>query len=373
MQTQRQTDSSPALRLVIACGGTGGHLFPGIAVAQAARARGWETLLLISEKQIDALAVKAHGDLKFEKVPAIGMPKLLSPAMPKFLWRFFRTRRHCARLIREFRADAVLGMGGFTSLPPVMAGRRMGLRTYIHESNAIPGKSNRLTAKYCTAVLLGLEACAKHFPGKTVHVTGTPLRGGMTPADRAEARAFFGLEPDRRTVLVMGGSQGARGVNRAVLEAVEKLKDEADAPQILHITGPTEYESVKAGYEAAPGVKASVAPFCDRMDLAYSAADLAISRSGASSLTELSAFGLPVILVPYPYAAEDHQRRNAEVFTARGAAVVCEEAELSGGRLGDVTRSLLADPAKLESLSRAIREMAPGDAAGRVCDVIAGN
>ena len=360
----------PAKRLVIACGGTGGHLFPGIAVAQEAKRRGWETLLLISEKQIDALAVQGHADLRFEKVAAVAMPKLLSLKMPGFLWRLWKTRQHCRQLLVQFEADAVLGMGGFTSLPPVWAGKGLGLRTFVHESNAVPGKANQLTSRFCTGVLLGLEACAKFFPAGKTTVTGTPLRTALlTKPDRAEALRFFGLSDTKQTVLVMGGSQGARGVNRAMVEALPLLA--ASGVQVLHITGPGEYETLQAAYAVSP-VASSVVPFCQEMGLAYATADVAVSRSGASSLTELSAFGLPVILVPYPTAADDHQRRNADVFTAAGAAVAVEEADLGGGKLGDLLTGLLADAPERKRLGAAIQNLAPADAAARVCDAVAG-
>ena len=360
----------PVKRLVIACGGTGGHLFPGIAVAEEARRRGWETMLLISEKQIDALAVQGHDDLRFEKVPAVAMPGIFSLKMPSFLWRMWKTRQHCRRLLIGFRADAVLGMGGFTSLPPVWAGKGLGLRTFVHESNAVPGKANKLTSRFCNGVLLGLEACAKFFPAGKTTVTGTPLRTALlTKPDRQQALGFFGLSNNKQTVLVMGGSQGARGVNRATIEALPLLA--AHGVQVLHITGPGEYRTLKAAY-AASSVGSAVVPFCQDMGLAYAAADVAVSRSGASSLTELSAFGLPVILVPYPTAADDHQRRNADVFTQANAALAVEEADLAGGKLGDLLTSLLADAGKRLRLGAAMQKLAPADAAARVCDAVAG-
>lgn len=361
---------SPVQRLVIACGGTGGHLFPGIAVAQEARRRGWETMLLISEKQIDALATQGHEDLRFEKVPAVGMPKPFSLKMLRFVWKFFQTRQHCRKLLREFQADAVLGMGGFTSLPPVQAGRSLGLRTFVHESNAIPGKANKLTSKFCTGVLLGLEACAKFFPAGKTKITGTPLRAGLlTVPTRTEGLAFFGLSEGKKTILIMGGSQGARGVNRAVVEALPLL--DANAVQVLHITGPGEYETLRTAYAAHAHFTAAVIPFCQRMEMAYAASDLAVSRSGGSSLAELSAFGLPTILVPYPTAADDHQRRNADVFSKAGAAIAMEETALGDGRLAALLTSLLADDARRAGLSAAIRRLAPENAAALVCDAVA--
>jgi len=358
-------------RLVIACGGTGGHLFPGIAVARAAKARGWETLILISEKQIDALATEGQGDLHFEKIPAIAMPKPLSLGMVKFIWRFLKTRQHCVKLLRDFRATAVLGMGGFTSLPPAMAGKKLGLKTFVHESNAVPGKANRMTAKFCRLVLLGLEGCAKYFPAGRTKVTGTPLRPSiMPPADVAEARAFFDLPDEKPTILVMGGSQGARGVNNAVIAALPALAA-ADRVQLLHITGPGEFEAVRAACAAMPALTARVLPFCQRMELAYSLASVAVCRSGASSLTELSAWGLPSVLVPYPTAADDHQRRNADVFTSAGAAVAVEEKDIAAGQLAPLLLDLLGNQETLRSLGAAMRKLAPERAADQICDVIA--
>ena len=359
-------------RLVIACGGTGGHLFPGIAVARAAKARGWETLLLISEKQIDALATEGQDDLRFEKVPAVAMPRPLSPAMVKFLWRFFQTRRHCVKLLRDFRATAVLGMGGFTSLPPAMAGKKLGLKTFVHESNSVPGKANKLTAKFCRLVLLGLEECAQHFPAGRTKVTGTPLRPSLLPpADVTEARRFFDLPDNKPVILVMGGSQGARGVNNAVIAALPAFAAAADRVQLLHITGPGDFETVRAACAAVPALTSRVVPFCQRMELAYALATVAVCRSGASSLTELSAWGLPSVLVPYPTAADDHQRRNADVFTRAGAAIAVEEKDIATGQLGSLLLDLLTDETKRHALSAAMRPLAPERAADLICDVIA--
>jgi UDP-N-acetylglucosamine--N-acetylmuramyl-(pentapeptide) pyrophosphoryl-undecaprenol N-acetylglucosamine transferase len=366
-------------RLVIACGGTGGHLFPGIAVARAAKARGWETLLLISEKQIDALATEGQEDLRFEKVPAVAMPRPLSFAMLKFLWRFWKTRRHCVKLLRDFRATAVLGMGGFTSLAPAMAGKKLKLKTFVHESNAVPGKANRMTAKFCRLVLLGLEECAQHFPAGRSKVTGTPIRPSLVPpagaehtALVAEARKFFDLPDEKPVILVMGGSQGARGVNNAVIAALPALASAADRVQLLHITGPLDYETVRAASAAVPALTSRVVPFCQRMELAYALAAVAVCRSGASSLTELSAWGVPSVLVPYPIAADDHQRRNAAIFTRAGAALTVEEKDIAAGQLGPLLLDLVADTEKRRALGAAMRRLAPARAADLICDIIAG-
>jgi UDP-N-acetylglucosamine--N-acetylmuramyl-(pentapeptide) pyrophosphoryl-undecaprenol N-acetylglucosamine transferase len=169
----------------------------------------------------------------------------------------------------------------------------------------------------------------------------------------------------------MGGSQGARGVNNAVITALPALAAAADRVQLLHITGPGEYDAVRAACAAVPSLTTSVVPFCQRMELAYALASVAVCRAGASSLTELSAWGIPSVLVPYPPAADDHQRRNAAVYTSAGAAIAVEEKDIAAGQLGPLLLDLLADSARLDALSTAMRKLAPGRAAEKICDVIA--
>jgi UDP-N-acetylglucosamine--N-acetylmuramyl-(pentapeptide) pyrophosphoryl-undecaprenol N-acetylglucosamine transferase len=357
-----------SLKIVIACGGTGGHLFPGIAVAQAAQAKGHECIVLISEKQIDTLASKGHDSLRFEKLPAIAMPPIFSWRMVKFLFRFWRTTRACRTLLKDFQADAVLGMGGFTSLPPLYAGRKLQRKTLLHESNAFPGKANRLSAKFCDLVLLGLADCAHHFAARKTRVVGTPLREALRqPVDRAEAAAFFDLDPNLPVLLVMGGSQGARGVNESVIGALPNL--DASQLQIIHLSGPQEIDAVKAAY-ARTSFRAHVAPFCQRMEYAYALATVCISRAGASSLTELSAFGLPSLLIPYPHAADDHQTKNAEVFVRAKAALMVQEADLNGNRLATLLNDLLSNLEVRETLAQNMRQLGHPNSAELVCQAI---
>lgn len=353
------------MRVVIACGGTGGHLFPGIAVAEELGKRGHEVLLLISEKKVDEQASRKYGDLDFRTVPAVAKPRSLSPKMVPFLFRLWKTVGQCRRVLREFGADAVLGMGGFTSLPPVLAGRKMGLMVYVHDSNALPGKANRLTARWCRKVLIGLEAAVKYFPKSDAVVTGTPVRRELAVLPgRGEARVVFGLAGDGPAVLVMGGSQGAKQVNTLVVEAARAMPD----VQFLHITGEFDYERVKELAEGREGYH--VLAFCDDMASAYAACDVAVCRSGASSMTELSYVGMPSILVPYPFAADDHQTVNAEVFEAAGAAVLRQEVDLdAGGLVADLTR-IIGNEVVWKGMSTQADGLAVRDAAARICDEI---
>jgi len=350
--------------LVIACGGTGGHLFPGLAVAEAWVARGGRALLLVSEKRIDREASRKYADFRFETIPAALKPATFSPRMIPFLWGLWRTIGRCGGLLREFEAAAVLGMGGFTSLPPVVAAKRAGLPAFVHDSNALPGKANRITSRWCREVFVGFEATCRHFPSKPCVVTGTPVRAELRELpSRAEAAARFGLDPERPTLLVMGGSQGARRLNTLMVEAPL-----AEGVQVLHIAGPGDEERVESQLDGRGGYE--VLGFCDDMASAYAVADAVVARSGASSLTEIGQLGLPSLLVPYPYAADDHQTANARVFSEAGAALLEQEAELTPERLGERLATML-EPSRRAEMAAAAKKLAVEDAAGRVCEAIA--
>jgi UDP-N-acetylglucosamine--N-acetylmuramyl-(pentapeptide) pyrophosphoryl-undecaprenol N-acetylglucosamine transferase len=350
------------MNAVIACGGTGGHLFPGLAVAEVLRARGHEVLLFVSEKEIDSLALSGH-EFQFEKLPTIGLPSPFSPAIFRFTQRFNESLSRCRQIYRKFNPQVVLGMGGFTSTAPIMAGRFRKIPTFIHESNAIPGKANRLTARMVRAVLLGFKDCAQFFPRVRTEFTGTPIRADLKRIDRAEARRELGLREDLPTLLVMGGSQGAAGINQAIIKALPSLQGEP--LQVIHLSGARDERLAADNYQREK-IPAFVAAFHHSMEKVYSASDFAIARAGAASLAELAAFALPSLLIPYPYAADDHQTRNAEIFARADAAILIREAEISGDLLARKIREVLKDPARLERMSANCAQLAPKNAADLV-------
>ncbi|MCX6868208.1 MAG: undecaprenyldiphospho-muramoylpentapeptide beta-N-acetylglucosaminyltransferase [Verrucomicrobia bacterium] len=354
------------MKILIACGGTGGHLFPGIAVAEALRSRGHQVRLLISEKNVDAVAAAQYPQLDFETMPAVAKPPTFSPRMLPFLWKTWGSIGRCKTLLREFGADAVLGMGGFTSLPPVYAGHQLGLPTFIHDSNARPGRANMMTRRFCTRIFLGFEAAAAFFPHCATILTGTPVRPEIIDLpSREEAAARFGLDPGKTTILVTGGSQGARRLNELCAEASGKLPPET---QVLHIAGALDFARVLEITRGLAGHK--LLGFCDQMPSAYALADLVIARAGASSLTEIAISGHPSILIPYPYAADDHQTRNAEVFTAAGAAQLVQERDLDAAKLAALAMAILNDLPTYKRMARAARALAIPDAADRICTAI---
>jgi len=356
-------------KAIIACGGTGGHLFPGLAVAETLHERGHEVLLFVSEKEIDATALQAHPEFRSEKLPSIGMPSMVvSPAFLSFLKRFWESYRHCRSVYRKYRPSVVLGMGGFTSTAPILAARLAGLPSFIHESNSIAGRANRLAAKFATRVLLGFEDCRPYFSGSSCVVTGTPVRKNLGhPIPREEALKVFNLDPSRTTLLVTGGSQGASGINQLLFKTAPLLPTEN--LQIIHLTGKNDDRLAAANYQR-DHIPHYVAPFHHRMEEAYSAADLVVSRAGASSLSELAMFGLPSILIPYPYATDDHQKANAEIFVRAGAAELINEREIQPEVFSSALSKWLGNPERRSAMAAAARQLSPEAAAANVADVM---
>ena len=367
------------MKIMIACGGTGGHLFPGLAVAETLRSRQHQVKLLVSEKAVDSTALSAltnssgRSGITVHSVSAIGYGG--AGQLIRFCTRLARAVGDCAAIGAEYRPDAVLGMGGFTSAPAVLAARWQGTPTLIHESNAVPGKANRWAGKLVDHIAVGLAECARHFGHKPVTVTGTPIRAGLRAGKAADAHARLGLERGRMTILVMGGSQGARAINEITASALPWLDEWREQMQFVHLSGPRDERFVRDAYERN-GFAAKVMSFCDEMELAYSAADLVMARSGAATLTELAAFGLPAILIPYPAAAGNHQLHNARVFERAGAARVIEQSQLgslhtaAGERLAEEISGLLAQATARARMATAARSLAVENASERIADLV---
>jgi UDP-N-acetylglucosamine--N-acetylmuramyl-(pentapeptide) pyrophosphoryl-undecaprenol N-acetylglucosamine transferase len=371
------------MKVMIACGGTGGHLFPGLAVAEALRGRRHHVRLLVSEKAIDQTELAAltncsspSDDVVVEAVPAMGYEG--SRRLAQFCIGLARATRRCAVKCDEFEPDVVLGMGGFTSAPAVLGARwsrRRGTATLIHESNAVPGRANRWSGRFVDHVAVGLADCARFFGHKPVTVTGTPIRAALRRGRVPDAHARLGLKAERLTVLVAGGSQGAHAINEAVACALPRLGEKAEALQFVHLTGKQDETFMREAYERN-GIQATVMSFCSHMELAYSAADMVVARSGASTLTEIAAFGLPAILIPFPQAAGNHQWHNARVFERAGAARLVDQSLLDGleakrgERLADAIAELVDDDARRASMARAAHALAVDDAADRIATLL---
>ena len=321
--------------VAIACGGTGGHLFPGLAVAEQLKQRGCEVALLISPKEVDQQAVKAAAGMEIFTLPAVGLQNRNYFSFARSFWKSFQTARG---IFKTRRPDAVLAMGGFTSAPPVLAARKFGAKTFLHDSNTIPGKANRFLARWVDEAFIGFPEAAARLRAKKISVTGTPVRPQFQVRDPAACRLALGLEPNMPTMLVVGGSQGASGLNDLILSAL-KLMPRA---QWLHLTGAKDFEGVKAAYAAA-GITAVVKPFLAEMELALGAATACVSRAGASSLAEIAAMRLPSALVPLPTSADNHQWSNALAFEKTGAAVLLDQKNSSPEKVAGTLATLVRD------------------------------
>ena len=303
-------------KVAIACGGTGGHLFPGIAVAEELMIRGASVTLLVSSKEVDQQAVKGVRGAQVATLPAVGLTSGGNLAFFKGLLGSLSATR---KLFRDARPAAVLAMGGFTSAAPVWVGRRLGARTYLHDSNTIPGRANRWLAHLVDDAFVYFHETSGRLNNPGVHVVGMPVRPQFQPMDAASARMALGLAANRPTLLVMGGSQGASGINKLMTGALPDFMAAFPGWQFIHLTGAGDADVVRAAYVAAKA-RAVVQPFLSEMEFALGAATMAVSRSGASSLAELAALRVPAVLIPYPTAADDHQRHNARAFVETGAA-----------------------------------------------------
>lgn len=361
----RQNNLSKPL-VAIACGGTGGHLFPGLAVGEELLNLGCRVQLLISPKEVDQQAVKYALGMETVVLPAIGLTR---GNVLRFAKGFLNSYSAAKAAFRKDPPKAVLAMGGFTSAPPVLAGKKFNAVTFLHESNTIPGKANRWLAHFVNQAFVGFPMAANRLFLQNIVTTGTPVRPQFQPVDPGAGRMALGLKMDQPVLLVMGGSQGASGINQLVLQAVPALLKERPGLQFLHLTGPADCDRVKEGY-AALNVKAMVLPFLSEMELALGAATLAISRAGASSLAEMAAMRLPAILLPYPTAADNHQFFNARAFADSGAALLVEQKTTTGEALAKLILSVLTDPARLSEMKQALENWHAPDAAQVIAEKI---
>ena len=335
--------------VAIACGGTGGHFFPGVAVARELTERGARVTLWVSEKGIDQQAVATVPEFVHEQLPVIGF-SLRHP------FRFLSGLRKALKLTKErFAADpprAVLAMGGFTSAAPVWSARSVKAKTFLHESNAVPGRANRFLAHRVDGVFVGLKAAREQFSHPRVILSGTPVRPVFRNMDRSECRCRLGLNPDRLTVLVTGGSQGARGLNHLVTGSLKSVQK----AQWIHLSGSHDEAEVEAAYRTA-GIDALVYSFLEDMPAALGAADLVVSRAGASSLAESSAAGCPAVLVPLPSAADDHQRANAAAAVSAGGAKMLDQDQTDSNELAAIINLILNDPEQRQDMAAATKSL----------------
>lgn len=366
------------MKLLIAGGGTGGHLFPGMAVAEEFLARdpSNEVLFVGTERGIEARAVPAAG-YRIELITAAGIrgkglfSQIRGAAMMLYGYALSR------KIINSFQPDMVLGVGGYASLPMVLAAKGMQTPRYIHEQNAIPGMTNKLLARFANRVFITLEESAKFFPKDTTLLTGNPLRrqilnmvGRQDPATvppLTEGGSEQRAQEKRFRLFVFGGSQGAHAINMAMIAALPHLADHSGRLEICHQTGENDGEEVRAAY-AKSGIPSSVQPFISDMAAEYHKADLIICRAGATTIAEVTACGKSCLFIPFPHATDDHQRRNAEALLKKQACFMMLERELTGEKLAALIGELMNDPGLLRQTGEAAFGLARLDAAKVIVD-----
>jgi UDP-N-acetylglucosamine--N-acetylmuramyl-(pentapeptide) pyrophosphoryl-undecaprenol N-acetylglucosamine transferase len=318
-------------RFLIACGGTGGHLAPGIALAEALHARGHTTTLFISEKKVDARLCEHYPHLATVRVP--GAPFGWRPDVHlRFHWRQAQGLLHSLRFIREHRPDAIIGFGGFASAGVVMAGKLLGVPVALHEANRIPGLAIRVLSRFSKRLYLPPGVRLPGRLGLVVRHTGLPVRAEVARLPRDQARALLGVDPAQKLLVLFGGSQGSTALNDWLRENVAALASEG--VQVWCVTGLGKGEAGVRELHAKNGaiVRAFFEPFTDRVGMLLSAADLVLGRAGAGTLAELVRCETPAILIPYPHAADNHQQANAAYFEQQGGGLALAEHALAGLR-----------------------------------------
>jgi len=344
-------------RILIAAGGTGGHFYPGFALAQALKERGWQPLIALkpngpADKLLEDSGIAAAA------VDLEGLPRSLSLKLPRFGFKLVKSAWTARRLVADFEPNVVLGMGGYVSVPCLLAARLQGIPIAAHESNAILGLANKLCRNLGAKIFWGLPPPDGLKGGETL--TGTPIRAELrapaAPQDRT--RRSLGLDPAMTTLLIFGGSQGAQALNKTIPALLKSMAERPSRPlfQVLHVAGEKWLAETRAFYAEVP-FKAVVLPYISAMDQAYGAADVAVCRAGASTLAELFAQKKPAILIPYPHAAASHQSKNASVLEKIGAAAVVEENRLEADLL-PVLEPVLQSAEKRRAMSKSYSGLA---------------
>ncbi len=314
-------------RFLITCGGTGGHLSPGISLAEGLLARGHEVRLLISMKKVDGRLAEKYPNLRFERMPGSGF-SWHPVRMARFVTSQVAAFRFCSRLIRSAPPDAVVGFGGFTSAPAVLAGRLRGIPVALHEANRVPGLAIRVLGRFAERVYVPIGIRVPGVRSSLTRHAGLPVRSEIVRIPTPSAREALGLDPKQKVLVILGGSQGASALNAWSRSRLEALAFEGIQLYCVTGLGKGDAETIVLRSKTGRPVRSVFVPFCDRIAELLSAADLVVSRAGAGTLAELIRCEVPAILVPFPHAASDHQRANASFFERQGGGLVVEQAAL---------------------------------------------
>ena len=355
------------MNIMISGGGTGGHIYPALTIYKTLETMVDANFLYVgTERGLESRIVPKEG-IPFTTLPVQGLQRTLSLDTLVTVGKTISSLWKANRLISKFQPDIVIGTGGYVCGPLLLAAALRGIPTLIQEQNVVPGITNKILSRFVDVVAVGYEEATPHFPNaKQVVYTGNPVRPNVVTANREEARAYFGLQETQTAILVAGGSRGARSINKAMLAVHEHYKGREDI-KIIHATGTDEYSRVCESLGIQEGEVYSptshIVPYLDNMDMAMAASDMAIFRSGAIGLAELAVRGIPSILIPYPYAAADHQTFNAKAFVEAGASTMIVDKELNGTRLLQAVDAMLADQRCRKRMAEATLQLGKPEAA----------
>jgi len=358
--------------VLVSGGGTGGHIFPALSIANEIRRRYPEANILF---------VGAQGRMEMEKVPAAGYNIVGLPVSGfdrshllrnfKVLYRLFKSMKLAKKILKDFKPAIAIGVGGYASGPMLKEAQKQGIPTLLQEQNSYAGVTNKLLAAKADCICVAYEGMERFFPADKIVLTGNPVRRNLLEcaASPEQARQAMGVDPNKKTVLIIGGSLGARTINHAIMDGLEKI-GKASGIQVIWQTGKLYDSETREALEAS-GVKNVIQmPFISNMDMAYRAADLVVSRAGASSISELQLLGKATILVPSPNVAEDHQTKNALALVNRDAAMMVSDADASS-QLVDMMLATITDGERIATLGENVSKMALHDAAERIVDEVA--
>ena len=359
------------LRVIISGGGTGGHIFPAISIANALRE---------VEPDAQILFVGAEGRMEMEKVPAagyeikglpvVGFQRSISTKNLAFPFKLMRSLTLAKKIVKSFNPDVVVGVGGYASGPVLKVAQQMKIPTLIQEQNSYAGVTNRLLAKKANAICVAYENMEQYFPARKITITGNPIRQGLnnTTPKSDEALKFFGIPESSKVILVVGGSLGARTINHSILNNIEQITNQKNVTLIWQ-TGKFYFDEITETLQNIKTGNVRILDFISRMDLAYSVADLVISRAGACTISELCAVGKPTILVPSPNVAEDHQTMNAKALAQKNAAIMVKDLDAEK-LLVSTALSTIQNENKLTKLGKNISNMALPNAANSIAEIV---
>ena len=347
------------MKLLLAGGGTGGHLFPAISLAEQLKHEEPQSEILFvgTERGLEARLLPELG-WSLKTIEMSGWAGLGVVARLKVLGKLAKSFAQSRTILREFTPDVVIGVGGYASVPVLLAAKSLGIPYLVHEQNAWPGLANRLLGRWAKRVCLSFAEADRAFNSSATVLTGNPVRSAMESCPS--------IPEDKICLLVFGGSQGARAINRAVIAALPDLAEWREELEIVHQSGQADYEEVVRAYQENGWPKVDVQPFIVEMGQAYAKATLIVCRAGATTLAELTACGRPAILVPYPHAAAGHQSVNAQAMAAKGAALMMEQTDLTPERLAMLIGGLLHDRTSLMTMAASAKRLARRGAAARI-------